>query len=218
MDLHIERIIAKLTTPLKLLICRFLYHSSKITFGSKVLVYGGLKVRGKKGTIEIGDMCTIRRLNINFIDSGNSGLLKLNRECTIEHGVTLAPRSGSIIIEKNVFLGQNVLVQSFDNARVCIGEGTLIAKDCNILASDHDLNDVQGGYRKEVGKSILLGRNVWLGAGVVVLPGVIIGDCAVLGAGSIVTGDLPAYSLSVGNPARVIKTFNRANMKWEKVC
>ena len=53
---------------------------------------------------------------------------------------------------------------------------------------------------------ISIGRNVWLGGGVVVCPGVTIGDDTVVGAGSVVTSDLPAEVLAVGNPARVVRS------------
>ena len=56
-------------------------------------------------------------------------------------------------------------------------------------------------------KSVIIGKNVWIGTHAVILPGVTIGDRAVIGAGSIVTKDVPANSVAVGNPAKVIKNI-----------
>ena len=60
----------------------------------------------------------------------------------------------------------------------------------------------------EAARPIVIGANVWLGGGVIVCPGVTIGDNSVIGAGSVVTKDIPAHSLAVGNPARVIRQLD----------
>jgi len=59
----------------------------------------------------------------------------------------------------------------------------------------------------EFAKPIRIGSGVWIGGGAIVLPGVTIGDGCVIGAGSVVTRDLPPFSLAVGNPARVVRTL-----------
>ena len=61
-------------------------------------------------------------------------------------------------------------------------------------------------------RRITIGNDVWLGAGVIVLPGITIGECSVIGAGAVVTKDIPPYSIAVGNPARVIKTINKSQL------
>ena len=61
-----------------------------------------------------------------------------------------------------------------------------------------------------------IGKNCWLGAGVIVLPGITIGDDTVVGAGSVVTKDIPSFSVAVGNPARVIKRYDDALGVWVK--
>ena len=89
--------------------------------------------------------------------------------------------------------------------RVTIGERCLIGPHCMII--DSAFHDVDPDRRLEepVADPIRIGNNVWLGARVVVLPGVTIGDDAVVGIGSIVTSDLPERSLAVGAPARVVR-------------
>ena len=60
----------------------------------------------------------------------------------------------------------------------------------------------------------MIEQNVWLGEGVVVLPGVTIGENAIIGANAVVSKNIPAFSIAVGNPAKVIKTYNFEQKKW----
>jgi maltose O-acetyltransferase len=91
--------------------------------------------------------------------------------------------------------------------RVTIGERCLIGPHCMIIDSAfHDV-DPERRLDPPVGDPITIGENVWLGARVIVLPGVTIGNDSVVGIGSIVTSDIPARSLAVGVPARVIRSL-----------
>jgi maltose O-acetyltransferase len=94
-----------------------------------------------------------------------------------------------------------------DVARITIGDDTRIGPGVQLLTPTHPLEpDVRrGGW--ESAEPITIGRNVWLGGAVVVCPGVNIGDDTVVGAGSVVTRDLPPGVLAVGNPARVVRSI-----------
>lgn len=107
----------------------------------------------------------------------------------------------------NIEMGNNVVVNHgctfLDGAKIKIGDDVLIGPGCFLITAGHPLD---AATRKEwlvFNKPITLGNGVWLGAGVHVLPGVTIGDNAVIGAGSIVTKDIPAGCIAVGNPCRV---------------
>lgn len=91
--------------------------------------------------------------------------------------------------------------------RVTIGERALIGTHC--LITDTSFHDVDPERRLEPPKAapVAIGENVWLGARVVVLPGVTIGDDCAIGVGSIVTSDIPPRSLAAGVPARVIRAL-----------
>ncbi len=94
-----------------------------------------------------------------------------------------------------------------DVARITIGDDTRIGPGVQLLTPTHPL---EPGIRREGWESaepITIGRNVWLGGAVVVCPGVTIGDDTVVGAGSVVTRDLPPGVLAVGNPARVVRSI-----------
>jgi maltose O-acetyltransferase len=90
-----------------------------------------------------------------------------------------------------------------DVTRIEIGEGTQIGTCVQIVTADHPRDPALRREGLESGKPISIGRNVWIGAGAIILPGVSIGDDAIVGAGSIVTRDVPAGSTAVGNPARI---------------
>ncbi|MGC4110004.1 MAG: sugar O-acetyltransferase [Nocardioides sp.] len=92
-----------------------------------------------------------------------------------------------------------------DIAPVTIGDDTRIGPGVQLLTPLHPLEPGPRREGWERGEPITIGRNVWLGGGVVVLPGVTIGDDTVVGAGSVVVHDLPPGVLAVGNPARVIR-------------
>ncbi|MCI5130479.1 MAG: acyltransferase [Candidatus Electrothrix sp. EH2] len=83
-----------------------------------------------------------------------------------------------------------------------IGDDTLFAPGVKIISSNHQKNDHD---KWEKAPPITIGRRVWIGANAVILPGVQIGDDAVIGAGAVVTKSVPQYGLAVGNPAKVIK-------------
>ncbi|MGK5680406.1 sugar O-acetyltransferase [Actinoplanes sp. URMC 104] len=94
---------------------------------------------------------------------------------------------------------------SLDVARVTIGDDVQIGPNVQLLTPWHP---VAAGPRRdkwEAASPITIGDNVWLGGGVIVLPGVTIGDNTVVGAGAVVTKDLPPNVVAVGNPARVIR-------------
>lgn len=106
-----------------------------------------------------------------------------------------------------VKIGRNVVVMPgclmMSAGGISIGDGTMIAANVQLISNNHDL------YERQVitCKPVNIGKNVWIGAGATILPGVTIGDNAVVGAASVVTKDVDADTIVAGNPARVIKTI-----------
>lgn len=94
-----------------------------------------------------------------------------------------------------------------DVARVDIGEDVTIGPNVQLLTATHPLDPATRLAKWEAARPILIGNNVWLGGGVIVCPGVTIGDDAVVGAGSVVIRDVPPGVLVVGNPARFVRAL-----------
>ncbi len=90
-----------------------------------------------------------------------------------------------------------------DVVSVTIGQDVQIGPNVQLLTATHPLDADLRRDKWEAGEPIVIGDNVWLGGGVIVCPGVTIGENTVVGAGSVVTRDLPANVVAVGNPARV---------------
>jgi maltose O-acetyltransferase len=107
----------------------------------------------------------------------------------------------NIYIGRNVFLNFNCVL--LDVVGITIGDGTQIGPSVQIYAADHPLDPALHRANLENGRPVRIGANVWIGGGVIILPGVTIGDDAIIGAGSIVTRDVPAGAKAVGNPARI---------------
>lgn len=122
--------------------------------------------------------------------------------CTLWAGSRLEIGKGAeLYIGKGTYLNRNTAVICHE--RVRIGAACRIAYD--VIIMDTDEHGVPGGG--PITRPVTIGDNVWLGARVIVLKGVTIGEGAIVGAGSIVTKDLPPYSISVGQPAKVIRTY-----------
>ena len=96
-----------------------------------------------------------------------------------------------------------------------IGKDVLIASNVFLSTENHGI-DPMHNYQAQplISKSIVIGNNCWVGEKVIILPGVRIGERSIIGAGSVVTKDIPPYSIAVGNPARVIKIFDIAIGRW----
>lgn len=97
---------------------------------------------------------------------------------------------------------------ALDCAAITIGEDVQMGPNVQLLAATHPLSPKSRRAKWELAKPISIGDNAWLGGGVIVLPGVTIGPNTVVGAGAVVTRDLPASVVAVGNPARVVKTID----------
>jgi maltose O-acetyltransferase len=109
----------------------------------------------------------------------------------------------NIAIGEGVFLNFNCVI--LDVVEVSIGDRTQIGPGVQILAADHPRDPETRATGLEFGRPVRIGRNCWIGGGAIILPGVTIGDDALIGAGSVVTRDVPAGATAFGNPARVKK-------------
>jgi acetyltransferase-like isoleucine patch superfamily enzyme len=144
----------------------------------------------------------------NVLEMLREGRLELGEHVLLEPGVWLTAQAPARIrIGGGTFLNLGVQVAAAD--LVEIGEHCMLANGCFVTDANHRFDDPdkpvpwQGFTSKGPTR---LGNNVWCGANVVVTSGVTIGDRCVIGANSVVTTDLPAYSIAAGAPARVLRT------------
>lgn len=110
---------------------------------------------------------------------------------------------------ENIHIGARTFINyhltALDVATITIGEDCQFGPNVQLLTPTHPIDPRPRRDKLEAAKPIVIGHNVWLGGGVIVCPGVTIGDNSVIGAGSVVTRDIPSDVIAVGNPARVLR-------------
>lgn len=130
----------------------------------------------------------------------------------------------------NVHLGNHVYANFnltlVDDGHIYIGDDTMIAPNVTIATAGHPINAKLRKRGFQYNADVHIGKNVWIGAGAVVLPGVTIGDNTVIGAGAVVTKDIPTNVVAVGNPCRVLREvgehddefyFRDKKIDWESI-
>ena len=115
----------------------------------------------------------------------------------------------NIHIGRNFYANHNLSI--LDGGRVTIGDSVFIAPNVVLTTAGHAIDPEQRDRGLEIALPITIGSHVWLGANVTVLPGVTIGDNVVIGAGSVVTKDIPDNVIAVGNPCRVLRAITEAD-------
>ncbi|MBQ6824210.1 MAG: sugar O-acetyltransferase [Clostridia bacterium] len=125
-------------------------------------------------------------------------------------------------VEPNLFCGFGTNIKAGDNlflnndcvlvdpAEIVFGDNVMVGPQCGFYTANHPLDAATRIKGYETAHPIRIGNNVWIGGGVKILPGVTVGDNTVIGAGSVVTKDLPANVLAYGNPCRVMKELTEA--------
>ncbi len=112
----------------------------------------------------------------------------------------------NIEVGNNFYANHNLVI--LDEAPVKFGDNVFIAPNCSFYTAGHPIEPTERNKGLEYALPITVGNNVWIGGNVCVLPGVSIGDNCVIGAGSVVVDDIPANSVAVGNPCKVIRTIS----------
>jgi acetyltransferase-like isoleucine patch superfamily enzyme len=144
---------------------------------------------------------TLNRLKSVFLRANGA---RIGRRVTYYPGVWIAP-GRNLVVGDDVDFALDVLVTT--SGGVTIGDRTLIGYRAQLLSANHVVPEQRGRIFESghVGKPIVIGRDVWIGAGAIVLPGVTIGDGAVIAAGAVVTKSVKPYFVVAGVPAKEIR-------------
>lgn len=108
---------------------------------------------------------------------------------------------------RNIRLGKNVFINTgctfMDRGGITLGDEVFLGPNVSLITTNHQIPPAL--RRTTVSRPITLGRRVWIGAGALILPGVTVGENSIIGGGAVVTHDIPANAIAVGNPARVLR-------------
>lgn len=189
---------------IKLLVRKAISLIRKISVISNNLIRKFIATYGNTGVF-IAHGCLLGdQLKISCTDNG---LLCIGTRTSIGDAVEITCRSGNIKIGTNVYIGKGSIFVSLD--KIEVGSNTKFAEYCVMRDQDHALDTRpirSAGFNIS---PIKIGKDCWLGTKVTVLRGSVIGDGAVIGAHSLVRGEIPPYTLAVGCPAKVVKHLPR---------
>jgi acetyltransferase-like isoleucine patch superfamily enzyme len=137
------------------------------------------------------------------------------KSCTIEDFVTINNGVGNVNIGNNTRIGMgNTII-----GPVSIGNDVIFAQNIVLSGLNHGYQNIHVPIKDQpvTASEIIIEDEVWIGANATVVAGTTIGKHSVIAAGSVVTKSIPAYSVAVGNPARVIKQYNQETGEWERM-
>jgi acetyltransferase-like isoleucine patch superfamily enzyme len=132
--------------------------------------------------------------------------VKIGESCLISRGVSfIVTETGNIQLGSRIYIGRDCVLAS--DAGIVIGDNTMLAEFVSIIDSDHDTvkNGIPIRDQELIPRPVTIGADVWVGRGCAVLKGISIGEGAVVGANSVVTKDIPPFSVAYGCPARVVR-------------
>ena len=149
------------------------------------------------------------------VDTMPFNVFEIGDNSTIEDFTFINNGVGPVKIGDSSFIGaMNVII-----GPVSIGNHIMTAQNVVMSGLNHGFSDVTVGFRYQPCTTglITIGEGSWIGANSVITAGISVGKYCVIAAGSIVTKDVPDYSIAAGNPARILKQFNHQTKEWEKV-
>ena len=198
---------------------RYIEIGDNVTINREVYISSGDRNKTQIGNNRI---CLEEQVNIGYgvqiSTSGKNSQIHLKKKVILDRGVDIrALNEGSIEIDEFVYIGPYSCVAG--PGPVKIGKSCLISSHSGIYGNNHNFADPTHLIREQgiTFKGITIEDDCWLGTGVKVLDGVTIGKGSVIGAGAVVTKDIPAYSIAVGVPAKVISHRNKKIFQHQKL-
>ncbi len=198
-------ILGGLPSPIGKVLRNFLYRPIFSQVGKSVYIQPNVRFIGTD-KIGIGDY--VRIYSGTYI-SNKGSKIRFENNVSIDHGVDIRAydkEGGHITIDEHTYVGPYVCMAG--PGFIKIGKDCMVASHSSLYANNHIFADPERPFREQgvSSEGIVIEDDCWLGTGVRVLDGVTIGKGSVIGAGSVVTKDIPPYSVAVGVPARVIKS------------
>ena len=169
-------------------------------------------VQMKKARRLIQELNTADRADFDQIRYIIQKLFGKSDETTFVNPPFFCDYGSNIEVGKNCFINYNCVI--LDNAKVKLGDNCLIAPNVAIYTAGHTLHPDARSLGYEYGIGITVGDNVWIGGNTVISPGVQIGNNVVIGAGSVVTKDIPDWTLAFGNPCRVVRKITEEDKRY----
>ena len=141
---------------------------------------------------------------------------EVGKDCYIEPPLHSNWGGRHVHLGNNVYFNFNATL--VDDTHIYIGDCTMLGPNVVIATAGHPILPELREKALQYNLPVHIGKNCWLGAGVIVLPGVTIGDNTVIGAGSVVTKDIPANVVAVGNPCKVLREINEHDKEFYNDC
>lgn len=172
-----------------------------VVFGQNVVLRHPHKIHIGSNVV-IDDNCLV-----DAKGTSNSGI-RIGDGVFVGRNTILSCKNGDIEIGDGANIGFNC--ELFSASRVAVGAGVLMAAYSYLIGGDHEFTDASKSIleQERTSKGVFVGAGCWIGAGAKVLDGVTVGDRAVIGAGAVVREDVPARSVAVGVPARIVRSYD----------
>lgn len=176
--------------------------------GDRDALEGRVVFTGTGARVVVGPGCVATGLRV---EAGPGASVRIGGGCHLGSLFVHAAAGAHVALGDGAGINGAVRILLHEAGRVVIGPGALIADDVDIMNSDmHPILDCGSGVRVNPTADVEIEARVWIGQRSLVLKGVRIGHDAVIGAGSVVTGSIPAHCVAAGNPARVV----RRGVRW----
>ena len=171
-----------------------------------------------EGLLKEQQICRRKLQKLNFMDRSDFDGIKMAVKDLLgaSDGAFINPPfycdyGTNIEVGKNFFANYNCTI--LDVAKVRVGDNCQMAPNVAVYTAGHPIHPAARNSGYEYGKEVVIGDNVWIGGNTVICPGVHIGDNVVVGAGSVVTKDIPDWSIAAGNPCRVIRRITEEDRR-----
>lgn len=135
---------------------------------------------------------------------------EIGEECYIEPPLHANWGGHHVHFGNRVYANFNLTL--VDDTHIYVGDCTMFAPNVTVATAGHPIAPCLRKYGIQYNAPVSIGKNCWIGAGALIMPGVTIGDNTVIGAGSVVTKDIPSNVVAVGNPCRVMREINEQDM------